>query len=95
MEDMGEQIKSWSFPIESDWPRQCGFCGIYFDAWNERTNHIGMHFENGSNIQDWRLPFPGPKDTHPREPALYGRKDNDDDDNNNDKATTNLAATSV
>lgn len=83
MEDMSEQAKAWSYPINSNWPRQCGFCGTYFDTWDQRMEHIGWHFEKGSQIQDWKLPFVRPKDRKPPGPFTNSRKDEDDDDNEN------------
>jgi hypothetical protein len=84
MEDMGERTKSWSFPIDSDWPRQCGFCGIFFSTWDQRMKHIGSHFDKGSKIQNWKLPFLGPKDTKPPGPfTSYRREEDDDDDDDN------------
>lgn len=80
LSDMGEQTKSWSFPIDSDWPRQCGFCGIFFKTWDQRMKHISEHFDKGSDIHDWKLPFLGPKDTKPLGPFTKYRKDEDDDD---------------
>ena len=82
MEDMGERTKSWKFPIDSDWPRQCGFCGSFFDTWDQRMKHIGLHFDKGFKIKDWKLPFLGPKDKKPPGSSASYRKDEDDDDDN-------------
>jgi hypothetical protein len=38
-----------SFPIESSWPRDCGFCSAKFTQWDERANHIEAHFRRGDN----------------------------------------------
>lgn len=80
LRDMGELTKTWSLPVDSNWPRQCGFCGLIFDSWDERMMHVAWHFEKGFKIQDWKLPFLGPKDAKPPGPFSNYRKDEDDDD---------------
>jgi uncharacterized protein YjbI with pentapeptide repeats len=46
------QSTVWSFPIESNWPRECDFCGAKFTQWEERADHIGAHFlrDNASEV---------------------------------------------
>jgi hypothetical protein len=39
----------WSFPVESNWPKECGFCGAKFAQWEGREDHIGAHFLRGEN----------------------------------------------
>jgi hypothetical protein len=47
--------------------------------------HIAVHFEKGFKIEDWKLPFPGPKDKKPPGPFFSNyRKGEDDDDDDND-----------
>ena len=41
-----------SFPIESSWPKECGFCGAKFAQWDERANHIGAHFRRADNTSE-------------------------------------------
>ena len=50
-------VSTWTFQVENNWPRQCGFCGLYFRTWDERVNHVAEHFQNGSIISTWQLPF--------------------------------------
>ncbi|KZF23897.1 hypothetical protein L228DRAFT_260645 [Xylona heveae TC161] len=36
----------------------CGFCGERFagkDSWNECMEHVGLHFDRGCNISDWKV----------------------------------------
>jgi hypothetical protein len=83
--NMGEETKSWSFRVDSDWPRQCGFCPLIFDSWNQRMAHLAWHFDHGARIQDWRFPRLEPKDRKLPDPFFYNsRKDEDDDDNDKD-----------
>lgn len=42
--DMIESTKAWSYPVLSDWPRECGFCGRIFETWDQRMTHIGYHY---------------------------------------------------
>ena len=46
------QSSAWSFPIESNWPGECGFCGAKFAQWDGRADHIGAHFlrDNTSEV---------------------------------------------
>ena len=74
--NMSERAKSWSFPIYSEWPRRCGFCGIFFDTWEQRTIHIGRHYQNGTHKSSWKLPFP--------QPQMFGLSDDDNDDEDDD-----------
>jgi hypothetical protein len=41
-----------SFPTESSWPKECGFCGAKFAQWDERALHIGAHFLLADNTSD-------------------------------------------
>ncbi|PMD17239.1 hypothetical protein NA56DRAFT_282025 [Hyaloscypha hepaticicola] len=85
LRNMGEHTRTWSLPVDSDWPRQCGFCGDIFDFWEERMAHVSRHFEQGFKIQDWKLPFLDSKD--PKPPGLFFsnyRKDEDEDEEDDD-----------
>jgi hypothetical protein len=81
--NMSEGAQSWSFPIYSEWPRQCGFYGIFFDTWEQRTIHIGRHYQNGAHKSSWKLPFPQPKDDMPHGLA-FDPSDDDSDDEDDD-----------
>jgi hypothetical protein len=81
--DMSERAKGWSFPIYSEWPRECGFCGIFFDTWEQRMIHIGCHYQNGAQRLSWKLPFPRPKSDVPHEPT-FDPSDDDSDDEDDD-----------
>jgi len=81
MPSMNDTIDTWKFGIESNWPRQCGFCGVRFRTWNERMNHLKREFEAGKDLSKWKLPFPKSMDFRPSGPTLP--KDDDDDDQDN------------
>jgi hypothetical protein len=72
------------YTIDSEWPRQCGFCGEMFETLNERMDHIARkHFEEeGLDMSAWKLPFPRSKDDRPG--FNPHSKDDDDDDSDND-----------
>ena len=71
------------FGVISSWPRQCGFCGQFFESWSHRMEHIGQHYKEGANISSWKLPFPRSKGFHPSGSAPR-RKDEDDDSSDDD-----------
>jgi hypothetical protein len=52
-----EGISIWSYNIDSNWPRQCGFCGTILHSWDERVEHLIDHFKKGCRISSWKLPF--------------------------------------
>ncbi|PMD18313.1 hypothetical protein NA56DRAFT_706920 [Hyaloscypha hepaticicola] len=68
------------FTVDSKWPRQCGFCGVFFKTWDERMGHIASHFQEGLDMSAWKLPLPRSKDFHPtfKSQPKYG-DDSDDD----------------
>ena len=82
MLNMNDTIDTWKFGIESDWPRQCGFCGTIFRTWNERMSHLKREFEAGKDMSKWKLPFPKSMDFRPS--GLTLPKDDDDDDDQDD-----------
>jgi hypothetical protein len=79
MSNMNDTIDSWKYSINSNWPRQCGFCGVNFLTWTERMIHLKVeHFDKGADISTWRIPFfPEPKDISPS--GINPPKDDDDD----------------
>ncbi|KAF8850276.1 hypothetical protein BDZ45DRAFT_196697 [Acephala macrosclerotiorum] len=47
------------FGIDSGWTRQCGFCGILLDTWDERARHLAEdHFKQGADLGTWQPVFP-------------------------------------
>ena len=73
-------LSTWSYPIESPWPRQCGFCGIYFETWDQRANHIEDHFKEGLRVTSWMLPFPAVRSLKVREIKTHRKDDKEDED---------------
>jgi hypothetical protein len=42
------------FSVESNFPRQCGFCSHRFLYWRDRIEHIGVHFhDEGKDMTRW------------------------------------------
>jgi hypothetical protein len=33
---------------------RCGFCGMRFSLWNERNEHIALHYKQGRRIEEWK-----------------------------------------
>jgi hypothetical protein len=33
---------------------RCGFCGIDFDKWQDRVDHLAKEFRNGANMKNWK-----------------------------------------
>ena len=81
VEHITQHTETWKYAINSSWPRQCGFCGINFQRWEQRMKHIAEHYQNGSKAKDWRLPFHGPKESRKRG---FDWKPRDDDSENDD-----------
>lgn len=77
--DLDVITSSWKFSVESQWPRQCGFCGTTCNSWNERANHVEAHFKQGERIWSWKLPFPRPLDVKGK-----GRRIETDDEDDHD-----------
>lgn len=42
--DRAQAVASWKYIIHSNWPRQCDFCEVRFQAWEERMQHLAEHF---------------------------------------------------
>jgi hypothetical protein len=80
LEDTSQHAERWKYSINSDWPRQCGFCGIHFQSWELRMMHIAQHYQNGAKVKDWRLPFPPPRASEFRRRDGHRRRDDSDDE---------------
>ncbi|KAM3076964.1 hypothetical protein ACMFMG_003569 [Clarireedia jacksonii] len=49
------EAKRCFFRVESEWPRQCGFCNTIFTSWGQRAKHIRRHFRiDRCTIGMWR-----------------------------------------
>lgn len=72
------------YTVDCKWPRQCGFCGAFFNTWDERIDHIAGHFQAGLDMSSWRLPFLRPKDSRPGFKPHQKGDDNDSDDDMDD-----------
>jgi Myb-like DNA-binding protein FlbD len=92
LRDMADLTKSWSYPLQSDWPRECGFCGQLFETWDERIRHVRIHYQDGFKKSSWKLPFPLPKDhgSHEIESSPSNEDDDDDDDNDSSELYGNV-----
>jgi len=77
---------SWVYAIESEWPRQCGFCGAIVDTWAQRANHIEEHFKKGCRITSWKLPFPRIPDPKGKAPRMNS---DDGSDNSSTSSSSN------
>jgi hypothetical protein len=74
------EASTWTFNVESDWHRQCGFCTQTLTTWEERKCHVAKHFQQGMNISSWKLPSPKRKRSGDNCPGIDHRSDDDDDD---------------
>jgi hypothetical protein len=61
-----------SFPIESNWPKECSFCEAKFAQWDERADHIGAHFRRAHNISEVPLHLFNIENKIPRDMAKHG-----------------------
>jgi ankyrin repeat protein len=84
MSNVSPLAATWKYAINSNWPRQCGFCGERFQTWDQRMRHIAKHYQDGLSISSWKLPFPRPKDFQPRGPYFRPEDDSSDDDDDLD-----------
>jgi hypothetical protein len=51
-----QRTTAWCFAVDSEWPRECGFYGIYFSTWEIRASHlVELHFKKGTKIDEWRI----------------------------------------
>jgi hypothetical protein len=89
IDNVSQQAANWKYSVNSDWPRECGFCGIFFQSWEQRMQHIALHYQNGSKVKDWKLPYSRPQDSGYRRAGMDPRRDESDDgddfDDNNSK----------
>jgi hypothetical protein len=46
-------MESWKSEAQSINSR-CGFCGMNFDKWQDRIDHLAKEFRNGASMKDWR-----------------------------------------
>ena len=76
--DVSQKASDGQYDINSEWPRQCGFCVKQFETWDERMEHLAEHFQKGKKMSSWKQPFPTPKDSGPGFKPY--RKDDDDSD---------------
>ena len=76
------EASTWTFSVESDWDRQCGFCPQTFTTWDERKHHVAKHFQQGMDISSWKPPSPKRKRSDDYRPGIDHKRD--DDDNNDD-----------
>ncbi|PSN69606.1 hypothetical protein BS50DRAFT_291692 [Corynespora cassiicola Philippines] len=53
---LAELAEAWKTPIllrEGDRALHCGFCGLNFGTYTERTEHVGRHFDEGLDMMSW------------------------------------------
>lgn len=50
---MTEHMESWKSEVKYIRSR-CGFCGEYFDNWQDRADHLAREFRNGAKMKDWK-----------------------------------------
>jgi len=84
MPDIDAEAATWVFNVESDWPRDCGFCTTRFTSWNERAHHVASHFQQGMHISSWKLPTRKPQDFGHTRPGLDYKRDEDEDEDDDD-----------
>ena len=80
VEHTTQHAETWKYEVNSAWPRQCGFCGIGFQNWNQRAKHVARHYQNGSKVKDWKLPFQRTKDQRTQRPDMDPNPDSSDDE---------------
>lgn len=71
-------------PLVDDWKiglteftSRCGFCDVQNTSWEERADHLALHFRNGSTMADWEgdhgfPPWIAERVTHSVPPYLIG-----------------------
>ncbi|CAO2655864.1 Nn.00g046670.m01.CDS01 [Neocucurbitaria sp. VM-36] len=50
---MTTSMESWKSEAQFIKSR-CGFCGMTFDKWQDRIDHLAKEFRNGANMKDWK-----------------------------------------
>ncbi|OAL54692.1 hypothetical protein IQ07DRAFT_558945 [Pyrenochaeta sp. DS3sAY3a] len=48
-----KNMASWKEEITNVSSR-CGFCGLWFDTWQKRKDHLAKEFRNGRKMRDWK-----------------------------------------
>ena len=69
-------IDLWYKAHVSEWKQQCGFCGSTFSNWDDRCQHVGLHFNDKLDPKRMR---PDWKDPWPENAVLSHNKPGDDD----------------
>jgi hypothetical protein len=46
-------IDDWKIGL-TDFTSRCGFCDAQITSWDERTDHLALHFRNGLTMADWK-----------------------------------------
>lgn len=73
-----ELLEAWRHPLPLKSGHQalhCGFCGKTFNTYKERTEHVGRHFAEGTEMMSWwngrvshDIPHPKPSEVMHRDP---------------------------
>jgi hypothetical protein len=68
-----EQLARAHFRVDSQFPRECGFCNTFqIESWESRVDHMADHFKvDGKDMKDWKMTNAG---------GLHNGSDDDDDD---------------
>ncbi|KAJ5520965.1 Zinc finger C2H2 [Penicillium fimorum] len=46
-------VDDWKIGL-TDFTSRCGFCDAQITSWEERSDHLALHFRNGSIMADWK-----------------------------------------
>jgi hypothetical protein len=67
-----EQLARAHFRVDSQFPRECGFCNTsQFESWESRVDHTADHFKvDGKDMKDWKMTRAG---------GLHNASGDDDD----------------
>lgn len=77
-------VDTWYTDINSDWKRQCGFCGETFTDWDTRCVHVSGHFATGLRMRPhWKDPWPEDDENDDHPPDQDDNRDDEDDDDEN------------
>jgi hypothetical protein len=85
MTNISPGASTWTFPVNSAWPRDCGFCDDRFIAWEVRADHVAAHFQQGASISTWKLPSRKGKRAGDSRPRNNDKWDGDDDSDDEDE----------
>ena len=72
MKSFDPQSLTWSFPIESNWSRECKFCRAKFAQWEERADHLEAHFLRGDRPSEAPLLASNVDNTNLQSMAQHG-----------------------